>query len=63
MFGISIEPEKEIVLTLAASEQADIILDAVVQAAELNDGGRGIAFVLPVNKIAGAAHFLDQVPQ
>ena len=29
-------------------------------AADLNDVGRGIAFVLPVNKIAGVAHFLNQ---
>lgn len=58
IFGVSIEPEKEIVLTLVPTERADGILDAIVQAADLNDVGRGIAFVLPVDKVVGVAHFL-----
>ena len=58
IFGVSIEPEKEIVLTLVQSTRADAILDAIMQAAELNEVGRGIAFVLPVDKVVGVAHFL-----
>lgn len=61
IFGLSIEPEKEIVLTLADTEQADTILNAVVEAAELNEVGRGIAFVLPVNKVVGIAHWLNEM--
>ena len=34
------------------------ILDAIVHAGELNDTGRGIAFVVPVDKVAGVAHFM-----
>ncbi len=60
IFGLSIEPEKEIVLTLVPSHRADAILDAIVRAADLNDVGRGIAFVLPVDKVVGVAHFLGQ---
>jgi nitrogen regulatory protein PII len=63
IFGMSIEPEKEIVLTLVPIERADAILEAVVQAAELNEVGRGIAFVLPVDKVAGVAHFLTETQQ
>lgn len=63
IFGMSIEPEKEIVLTLVPTELADPILAAIVQAAELNEVGRGIAFVLPVDKIVGVAHFLNPPPQ
>ena len=62
IFGMSIEPEKEILLTLVNLTQADAILEAVVRAGELNDTGRGIAFVVPVDKVAGVAHFLKHAP-
>ena len=58
IFGMSIEPEKEIVLTIVKREQVDRILDAIVRSAELNAAGRGIAFVLPVEKVVGVAHFM-----
>lgn len=58
IFGMSIEPEKEIVLTITYSDQTDAILEEIVRAAELNDTGRGIAFVLPVDKVVGVAHFI-----
>ena len=58
IFGMSIEPEKEIVLTITYSDQTDAILEEIVLAAELNDTGRGIAFVLPVDKVVGVAHFI-----
>lgn len=60
IFGMSIEPEKEIVLTLVRAERADAILDEIVRAAQLNDTGRGIAFVIPVEKVAGVAHFMKR---
>lgn len=58
IFGMSIEPEKEIVLTLTYSDRSDRILDAIVAAAELNTTGKGIAFILPVDKVVGVAHFM-----
>ncbi len=58
IFGVSIEPEKEIVLTLVRAELAAAILQEIVRAAELNETGRGIAFVLPVETVAGVAHFM-----
>lgn len=58
IFGMSIEPEKEIVLTVVRADLADKVLDDIVRAAELNDTGRGIAFVLPVDKVVGVAHFM-----
>jgi nitrogen regulatory protein P-II 1 len=60
IFGMSIEPEKEILLTIVETEQVDTILDEIVRAAELNETGRGIAFVLPVERIAGVAHFMSK---
>jgi nitrogen regulatory protein P-II 1 len=58
IFGMAIEPEKEIVLTIVKQEEVDRILDAIVHTAKLNDTGRGIAFVLPVEKVVGVAHFM-----
>jgi nitrogen regulatory protein PII len=62
IFGMSIEPEKEIVLTVVYSDQVDAILSEIVRAAELNDTGRGIAFVLPVDQVVGVAHFKKEPP-
>lgn len=60
IFGVSIEPEKEIVLTVVYSDRIEAILDEIVRAAELNDTGRGIAFVVPVDRVVGVAHFMKQ---
>lgn len=60
IFGMSIEPEKEIVLTLVNPDQVDIVLNEIVKAAELDSTGKGIAFVLPVDKVVGVAHFMAQ---
>lgn len=60
IFGLSIEPEKEIVLTVVDPDRIEAILDEIVRAAELNDTGRGIAFVVPVDRVVGVAHFMKQ---
>jgi nitrogen regulatory protein PII len=62
IFGMSIEPEKEIVLTVVYADQVDTVLAEIVRAAELNDTGRGIAFVIAVEKVVGVAHFMRQQP-
>lgn len=59
IFGMSIEPEKEIVLTMVYSDQIDAVLAAIVEAADLNKVGHGIAFVLPVDRVVGVAQFLE----
>lgn len=61
IFGMSIEPEKEIVLTVARSDRIDGILEEIVRAADLNATGRGIAFVIPVEKVVGVAHFIERM--
>jgi nitrogen regulatory protein PII len=58
IFGMSIEPEKEIVLTIVQEDQADAILAEIVRAAELDAAGHGMAFVLAVHKIVGVADSL-----
>jgi len=57
LFGLPIEPEKEVVLTLVPEPSSGRILEAVVAAAHLSKEGNGIAFVVPVDRVVGAAHF------
>jgi nitrogen regulatory protein PII len=52
-FGIPIEPEKEIVLTLAAQEQSNAIMDNIVKELELEKPGHGICFSIPVRQSVG----------
>lgn len=56
LFGIPIEPEKEMILTLVPREKGDRILEAILDKGELCKPGRGVAFVLDVEKTAGINH-------
>lgn len=62
ILGIAIEPEKEIVLTLIYTDQADGILDAIIKSAKLDQPGNGLAFVVPVSKVAGVPHIAKGAP-
>ncbi len=62
VFGIQIEPEKEIVLTIASSDHKKAILEEVVRAAELNEPGHGIAFAVRVEDVVGAIHMVQEPP-
>jgi len=62
VFGIQIEPEKEIVLTVVPDELKDTILQEIVRAAELTAPGHGLAFVVPVEKVAGIVHLVQDDP-
>ena len=54
-FGITIQPEKEIVMIVVSSEQRDSILHALYKSVGLNTPGQGIAFSLPVDAAVGLA--------
>lgn len=62
VFGIQIEPEKEIVLTVVRADQRDEILREIERAAELNAPGKGLAFVLPLEKVIGIVHLVQEEP-
>ncbi len=53
ILGISIDREKEVVLTIIESEKADIIMDAVKQNTNFRNESHGICFTLPVTKTVG----------
>lgn len=56
LFSINIEPEKEVVLTLVRRNITEKVLKNITEKAGLNESGKGIAFVLPVEEIAGINH-------
>ncbi|RWZ60917.1 P-II family nitrogen regulator [Halobacillus fulvus] len=60
LFNITIEPEKEVVLTLIRKRKTDRVLEAIEQEAHLNVPGKGIAFVLDVERTVGINHLLNQ---
>ena len=58
-FGILIEPEKEVVITLIPRERTHSVLQAIIKAGQLERPGTGIAFVLDVSQVAGIIHLAN----
>jgi len=56
IFGIPIEPEKEIVFTLIDHRKTNQVLKAIQEELFLDEPGKGIAFVLDVKKVVGICH-------
>jgi len=54
--GVPIEPEKDMLFVLIPKEATDTVLDAMITAGNLDEPGKGIAFVLDVPRVAGIAH-------
>lgn len=61
LLSFNIEPEKEVILTLVPQQITDDVLETIVRAGELDKPGRGIAFVLNVEKVLGINHLLDEM--
>ena len=53
LFGITIQPEKEIVMILVSGKIRDAVLKALYDAVGTATEARGIAFTLPVEKTVG----------
>lgn len=60
ILGIPIEPEKDIVLSVTYPDRNEAILQAIVQACDLEKPGAGIAFVLPIERVVGVSHLLPK---
>lgn len=54
-FGITVQPEKEIVMILVPAELKESILNALYEEVGLDTAGQGIAFSLPVDGVVGIA--------
>ena len=63
LFSFTIEPEKDILLTLVPSTLTETVLEAIVKAGDLNEPGKGIAFIVDVEKTAGINHPVRTEPK
>ncbi len=63
MFGITIQPEKEMVMILVPSEIKDDVLRGLYRAVGLKTPGQGIAFSLPVDAAVGLVENTDTSEQ
>lgn len=59
LFGITIEPEKDVVMILVQSEIRDAVLHALYNSVGLKTEGKGIAFSLPVQDVVGLTDFVS----
>jgi nitrogen regulatory protein P-II 1 len=57
--GITVEPEKDIILCLAPNDLVKKVISKVRAAARLDKPGTGVAFVINSKKICGIAHLLN----
>ena len=60
MYGIAIQPEKEIVMILVESSIKSDILHALYKAVGLKTPGQGIAFSMPVDDVVGLAETMPK---
>ena len=51
--GITIEPEKDVVLILTEKEEKKKVMQEITEAVGLSHDGRGICFALPVDNVVG----------
>jgi hypothetical protein len=56
-FAISIQPEKEVVLTLVKKEETPRVMEHIVRAAGLRTEGKGLSIALPVSNVAGISAY------
>lgn len=57
--NISIQPEKEMVMTIVKKSDAKNVTQAIVNSAGLKTEGRGISFTLPITDLVGISSQLD----
>lgn len=53
ILGISVDSDKEVVLTVIESEKAEIIMEAIKQDPTFRNEAHAICFTLPVSKTVG----------
>jgi nitrogen regulatory protein P-II 1 len=59
LLGIPIQPEKDIVFTLAPVRIIDAVVKAIVAECSLDQPATGICFVLPVDQVHGINHHFE----
>jgi nitrogen regulatory protein PII len=63
LLGIPIEPEKEVILTIVKEEKSERVLDAIIEAGNLEKPATGIAFVIELKKVCGVVHLVKALEE
>ncbi len=63
LLGIPIEPEKEVILTIVKEEKSESVLDAIIDAGDLEKPATGIAFVIELKKVCGVVHLVKALEE
>lgn len=53
LLGLAIVPEKEIIMIVVRDSESQRIFDVVIEAANLDTPGMGIAYTSPITQVAG----------
>ncbi len=62
-FGITIAPEKEMVLILVPHDRKVPVMQAITRGAGLNSEGQGLVFSLPVTDVMGVARMMQDTEE
>ena len=62
-FGITIAPEKEMVLILVPHDRKVPVMQAITRGAGLNSEGQGLVFSLPVTDVMGVARMMQEAEE
>jgi len=61
--GITIEPEKDLILIVAPQEKKRAIMESITKEVGLTTPGTGICFSLPINHLSGFGAGIDNIDQ
>jgi len=53
LFGITIEPQRDCIITLTTRDKTKEIFDTIMEFGNLNKPGQGLVFVLEVKEVGG----------
>ena len=59
ILGITIEPEKDVVLIITPKEEKRKVMEEITEAVGLSKEGRGILFSIPVDNVVGLTERLE----
>ncbi len=61
ILGISIQPEKDVVIILVDKSMRKSVMQAIVKATNLNNESTGVSFSLPVTNAAGLTQIVTKI--
>jgi nitrogen regulatory protein P-II 1 len=62
-FGVSLEDQTDIVLLVVEEHIENNIMDAIINDFKLNEPGKGLAFVLPIDRVAGLDRHIERIKE